>query len=53
MNAPRTVYGLLRGLFVLLACFMGAQLAQAQNYSVTNLGSPNSWVPERAINASG
>src|SRR5438045_4682228 len=47
------VFGLLRGWVVLLASLLGVQFAQAQNYSVTNLGSINSSVPEKGINGSG
>ena len=53
MKARNTVYGLLRGLLLLFAFALGTPLAQAQNYSVTNLGSPSSWVPQKGINASG
>src|SRR5438105_3188249 len=53
MNARHTVCGLLRGLIALLVALLVVQFAQAQNYSVTNLGSINSSVPEKGINSAG
>ena len=53
MKRKQGSYGLLRALVLLFACSLGPQVARAQDYTVTNLGSTSSWVEPKGINASG
>ena len=50
---PNSPLAAIRILVLLFACSLGAQLARAQDYTVTNLGSTSSWVEPKGINASG